>query len=282
MINVTSAELESIVSTIDEALVMHDKWRGNLNRVLACKLVPMVTDMAEDAHRQCVFGQWLYGKGNAHLREMPAFVSIGELHHTMHISARGILTLLETQGKVPVRDYDAFLEDVAKFQDTLTGLKQRVAFTLQNIDSLTGAFQRARLLPDLTTEQKHVKESGAAYSLLLLDIDLKEINQHLGHSIGDKVLRACIFGIRDLLNPKDKIYRYSGAEFVICLPGKNMREAEQCKELVLKKIGEALVDVTGQTAASLHVHYGVVELDPNAYIEELIGRSARSTYTINL
>lgn len=282
MINVTSAELASIVATIDEALVMHDKWRASLNRVLACKLPPAPTDMDDDAHRQCAFGQWLYAKANAHLREMPAFVAIGELHQTMHAGARSILALLEAQGKVPVRDYDAFVENMAKFHEALAGLRNRVTFTLQNIDSLTGAFKHAKLLPDLTAEQKRLKESGAAYSLLLLDIDLKELNQKHGHSVGDKVLRASIFGIREALGAKDKIYRYSGAEFVICLPGKNMSEAEQVKEQLLGRIGKALVDVTKETAASLPIHYGIVELDPDAYIEELIGRSARSTYTISL
>lgn len=282
MINVTSGELETILARIEEARVMHEKWRNKVHRILACKLPPEVADMSEHAYQKCAFGQWLYSKSNANLRNISAFVKIDELHRAMHDGARNIFSRLESLDKVPVKEYDLFVASMGAFDDALAALQQRVSYTLQNIDSLTGAFKQVRLLPDLTAEQERLKLSGATYSLLMLDIDLKEINQNHGHSIGDEVLRASIFSIRDALSAKDKIYRYSGAEFVICLPGQNMDAAELIKEKLLKKIGEALVAVTGEAAAALRIHYGIVELDPNAYIEELIGRSGRSTYTINL
>jgi diguanylate cyclase (GGDEF)-like protein len=169
---------------------------------------------------------------------------------------------------------------VSRFRGELVGLQHKVSFTLQNIDSLTGAFNNSKLLPDLKAEQQRLKESGKPYSLLLMDIDLKEINKTHGRDIGDKVLRTTISSVRDALSDGDKIYRYGGAEFVICLPGKNTSEAELAKEELLKKIGEALVHATGEAAASLQIHYGIVELDHDAYLEELLDRSSRSTYTI--
>jgi diguanylate cyclase (GGDEF)-like protein len=115
-----------------------------------------------------------------------------------------------------------------------------------------------------------------------MDLDLKEINKSHGRDIGDKVLRMTISSIREALIAGDKIYRYGGAEFVICLPGKSTSDAELAKEELLKKIGEALVNATGEPAASLHIHYGIVELDHDAYLEELLDRSSRSTYTITM
>lgn len=282
MINVTSEELERILTTIEEALVLHEKWRENLQRTFACRLPPAQADMAEDAHQRCAFGHWFYSKGNSNLRNLAVFKKIGELHQAMHQSAREVCLKIKGTGQVAVEDYDQYLGSMSQFREELVGLQHRVSYTLQNIDSLTGAFNHTKLLPDLKAEQQQLKKSGAQYSLLLIDLDLKEINKSHGREIGDKVLRMTILSIREALSPSDKIYRYGGAEFVICLPGKSTVDAELVKEMLLQKIGEALVHATGESATSLHIHYGIVELDHDAYLEELLGQSARSTYTITL
>lgn len=282
MINVTSEELERILKTIEEALGLHEKWRDSLNRTLACKLPPAAADMAEDAHQKCAFGHWFYSDGNAHLRGLPVFRKIGTLHQEMHGSARDVCRRLEGSGMVSAQDYDDLIGKIATFRGELVNMQHKVSFTLQNIDPLTGAYNNARLLPDLKAEQKNLKDSGKSYSLLLMDIDLKAINQSRGRNTGDKVLQTAILGIRAALGAEDKIYRYGGAEFVICLPGKSVNDAEIAREALMKKIGAALAEVAGEAAEALHIHYGVVGLDHDAYLEELLDRSARSTYTINL
>lgn len=282
MINVTSEELDRILTTIEEALVLHEKWRDRLHRTFSCKLTPDAADMAEDAHQKCAFGHWFYSAGNAHLRGLPVFKKIGELHQEMHGSARDVCKRLVGTGMVAARDYDALMAQIAGFRGELAGMQRKVSFTLQNIDSLTGAYNHSRLLPDLKAEQQRLKESGKPYSLLLMDIDLKEVNKSHGRKIGDKVLQTAIFSIREALGSGDRIYRYGGAEFVICLPGKGVSDAETAREGLMKKIGDALTDVAGEAFASLDIHYGIVELDPDIYLEELLDRSARSTYTISM
>lgn len=282
MISVTSEELDRILATIEEALSLHDKWREGLLRTLVCKLPPTASDIAEDAHQRCDFGNWFYCKGNSHLRNLPAFKKIGELHQAMHQRAREVCLKVKGTGLVAEEDYDQYLGSVSQFREELVGLQHRVSYTLQNIDSLTGAFNHAKLLPDLKAEQRRLRESGAQYSLLLMDLDLKEINKSHGRDIGDKMLRTTILGIRQALSPGDKIYRYGGAEFVICLPGKCAGDAELVKEQLLQKMAEALAETTVESANSLHIHYSIVELDPDVYLEELLDRSARSTYTITL
>lgn len=282
MISVTSEELESILATIEEALSLHDKWREGLLRSLICKLPLAASNIAEDAHQRCAFGCWFYSKGNTHLREMAVFKRIGQLHQAMHDNAREVCLKIKATGVVVEEDYDQFLGGISRFRDELVGLQHKVSFTLQNIDALTGAFNSSKLLPDLKAEQRQLKESGKPYSLLLMDLDLKEINKTHGRDIGDKVLRTAISSVREALSAGDKIYRYGGAEFVICLPGKSTGDAEIAKEALLKKIGEALVNATGEAAASLHIHYGIVELDHDAYLEALLDRSSRSTYTITM
>lgn len=282
MINVTSEELERVLATIEDALALHETWRDNLHRTLACRLPPTDADMAEDAHHRCAFGHWYYSKGNAHFRDLPAFKNIGELHKSMHQGARDICIKVKGLGILPVEDYDLFLGGMLSFRKELLDLQHRVSFTLQHIDALTGAFNQSRLLPDLSAAQQALKGSGKPYSLLLIDLDLKEINKNHGREIGDKVLRTTIQRIRESLNSGDRIYRYDGAEFVICLPDRNAGDAEAIKEQLLKKIGEALVEATGESATAIDIQYGIVDLDPNAHLEDLLDKAERSIHTIKM
>lgn len=282
MINVTVEELEKVVSTIDEALGLHAKWRETLERSLACRLPPPEASMTEDAHLKCAFGHWFYSKGNAHLRNLPAFIKIGKLHQAMHDSARTLCIKSKALGSVSVDDYDLFLGELSTFKEELLSLQRRVSYTLKNIDPLTGAFKQPKLLPDLREVQQRLKESTTPYSLLLMDIDLKTINKNHGRNIGDKVLRSTIMGIREVLSAGDKIYRYGGAEFVICLPGKNENDASAVREQLLKKISEALVEAMGDPNTALNIYHSIVELNPDAYLEELLDQATRSTYTVGV
>lgn len=282
MINVTSEELERILKTIEEALALHEKWRDRLHRTFSCKLPPDPADMAEDAHQKCAFGHWFYSAGNSNLRNLPVFKKIGEMHKEMHGAASEVCKHLVATGMVTTRNYDGLIGQIAAFRGELIGMQHKVSYTLRNIDSLTGAYQNSRLLPDLKAEQEKLKQGGKLYSLLLMDIDLKTINQNRGRNAGDKILQTAILSIRETLGDGDKIYRYGGAEFVICLPDKSVNDAEIVREKLMQKIGEALGEVAGENPDALNIHYGIVELDHDAYLEELLDRSARSTYTINM
>ena len=282
MLNVTSEDLERILATLGEVLSLHDKWCEGLSRVLICQLPLAAPDVAEDTHQRCAFGSWFYSKDNSHLRDLPTFKKIGELYRAMHQSVREGCLKINASGSLDVEDYDQCLTSVLQFREELVSLQHRVSHTLQNIDPLTGAFNHTKLLPYLKAEQQRLKKDGAKYSLLLMDIDLKEINKSHGRDIGDKVLHTAILSIRQALGPGDGIYRYVGADFVICLPGKSTGDAKLVKEMLLQKMGAALVETAGEPATALHVHNGAVELDPDAPLEKLLDRSARSSFTITM
>jgi diguanylate cyclase (GGDEF)-like protein len=62
--------------------------------------------------------------------------------------------------------------------------------------------------------------AGRPISLILVDVDgFKAINDHHGHSAGDKVL--CLVGnkLTETMRSSDGIYRYGGDEFVVLSEG---------------------------------------------------------------
>lgn len=282
MINVTAEQLQRILKTLDDAIVMHDKWRDMLQRTLSCRLPPPAAVLAEDAHRRCAFGHWFYSDGNAGMRKMPTLVEIGELHVAMHSNARKLCGRLSTQEPLPPADYDEWLTSLTRFRGALADLQHKAGLTLRNVDALTGAQTYQSLLPHLRLAQKKLKDNHDPYSLLLVDIDVKEINQACGREAGDHVLRQSILSIKEALSAGDIVFRYGGAEFVVCLPGRHADEAEQVREQLLKRIGKAAREVVGDSLPSFNIHHSVVPLDPKSYLEELLDRAARSTYTVDM
>lgn len=282
MINVTAQELEAILATVDKALDMHAQRREQLQRSLICKLPPREADMADDAHQQCAFGQWFYSPGNAHLRQLPVFKRIEELHEAMHGHARELCIRVKGHWAITPREYDPFITRMASFRESLLQLRHKVEETLHNIDPLTGAFASGLLLADLSREQAAQRASGQPYSLLLLRFDLAQISRQFGHEAGDALLRASIAAVRQALAPGEKVYRHRGAEFVICLPGKSRPAADATREQLLAAIAPALASLPGLPAAALQVHYGIAELVPDSLIEQLINETTLASYSIQL
>jgi diguanylate cyclase len=282
MINVTAQELETILSTIDKVLSMHEIWREQIQRTLACRLSPADADIADESHHHCTFGCWYYSASNAHLRKLPSFKKIEELHEAMHDMARDLCVRLKGHWAVSPAEYDPYINQVARFRGELTQLRQKVFDTLHKIDPLTGAYGSMHMLPELEQAQALKQVNGQAYSLLMLRFDLLELNQRCGRDKGDAVLRQSITGIRNALERGEKVYRYAGAEFVISLPGKAQYEAGKVKEELLEIISRVVEKVIGKAKACLDIHYGITDLEAGAYIEQLINQAERATYTVKI
>jgi diguanylate cyclase (GGDEF)-like protein len=282
MINVSTEALEDILATIDKALAMHELWRDRMHRTLVCRLPPEPACLAEDAHRQCPFGRWYYSPGNDPLRKLDAFRQVEAAHETMHDLARDLCTRLKAHWAISPREYDPFVAQIGEFRGELARLRAKVEETLHTIDPLTGAFRSEQLLPELRRAQEEQRGADRPYSLLLLRFDLEAVNHAHGHDKGDAILRAGLAAIRRGLAAEDRIYRYTGGEFVICLPGKDRAAAEALRPALLEGMTKALAETIAQVAQAIPVQYGIVALEPQAYLEQLIGQAAMATYTLQL
>ncbi|WP_162146873.1 GGDEF domain-containing protein [Acholeplasma granularum] len=93
-----------------------------------------------------------------------------------------------------------------------------------NIDYLTGLFNRRQL--DYYLEDKiNDAKKGKTFSAILIDLDnLKTINDTLGHSIGDEVIKATAKLLMDHSKKSDFVARYGGDEFLIITEITNEKE----------------------------------------------------------
>lgn len=102
-------------------------------------------------------------------------------------------------------------------------------------DSLTNLANRTLLYERLTSAIKQSKRYKDTITLILMDLDrFKEVNDTLGHLVGDQLLIAVGMRLRDLLRDSDTIARLGGDEFAILLTHSNEDEARSVSRKVLK------------------------------------------------
>jgi diguanylate cyclase (GGDEF)-like protein/PAS domain S-box-containing protein len=125
------------------------------------------------------------------------------------------------------------------FYDGLTGLPNRALF----MDRLGRVVERARRNP------------GYEFAVLFLDLDgFKTVNDHLGHSAGDQLLRAVGRRLRQCIRPSDTVARLGGDEFTILLEDSSAVDAAV---QVTQRIAEAL---------ALPFHIGEYEMSVSASV----------------
>ena len=100
----------------------------------------------------------------------------------------------------------------------ITQRKQAELYYLANYDSLTGIPNRMLLGDRLDHACRDAKRKGRLVALLFVDLDrFKQINDSLGHSAGDAVLRKVADRLKATARGADTVARIGGDEFVILM-----------------------------------------------------------------
>jgi diguanylate cyclase (GGDEF)-like protein/PAS domain S-box-containing protein len=117
----------------------------------------------------------------------------------------------------PIHDETGTLVGFAKITRDVGDRRrnQEYLYRLAHFDALTELPNRLKLLKELD----EVVSSKFPVTVLMLDLDgLKDINDTLGHSVGDFVLRAAANRILLCIGDRGTVGRFGGDEFVVALP----------------------------------------------------------------
>lgn len=276
---VTRDELQSVISQLKEALYNHQQWHGALIRTLVCKLPGDKHDVDPQAHTECRFGQWYYGNTPEKLRQHPGFVAMGEEHQRLHHLARLLLIAADSGKPISGLDYDNFANALERLRLEIYALERELEDSLFNRDSLTGAITRFGILPTLREQQELVKRHAQLCCIAMMDLDnFKGVNDLHGHSAGDQVLAATVQYLIKHLRPYDKVFRYGGEEFLLCMPYTELTPGyDRLKELN-EGIAALAIDVGEEMPVHVFASFGLTLLDPDIPVGASIDRADRALY----
>jgi diguanylate cyclase (GGDEF)-like protein len=106
-------------------------------------------------------------------------------------------------------------------------------------DSLTGLPNRKYLLRDADDALNAARQDGTGLALCLLDLDrFKEVNDTLGHQVGDRLLQLVAARLIAAVRPNDTVARLGGDEFAVMFRDVNAAEAETLTRRLLAAFDE--------------------------------------------
>jgi diguanylate cyclase (GGDEF)-like protein/PAS domain S-box-containing protein len=141
----------------------------------------------------------------------------------------------------PMRDAGGRITHYLWVKEDITEQKDadgRIQY-LANFDALTGLPNRIQLDDQLKYALSQAKRNDGYLAVMFLDLDrFKDINDTLGHSIGDAFLVEVARRMRLLLREGDTVSRLGGDEFILLLPRSDARGAAQIAQKLLNAIAE--------------------------------------------
>lgn len=160
-------------------------------------------------------------------------------------------------------------------------LGRRLSKTLDKAartDSLTGLSNRRDMTERIDRAILRRDEHDEPSSLIMADIDnFKEVNDTLGHQVGDEVLVHIAGLLGDHLRGVDVAARWGGEEFLILLPGTREAGAYSVSRNLARALDNSPLKVGGRSI-SMTMTFGVTEIESGAVFNQVIKRVDDAMY----
>ncbi|OIQ66617.1 putative diguanylate cyclase AdrA [mine drainage metagenome] len=201
----------------------------------------------------------------------------------MHQMAAKLLQTASSGGIISPLDYDSFINALERLRLQILTLKRELEETLYNLDPLTGAHNRIGMLTKLREQLDMVKRHVQSSCIAMMDIDLfKTVNDTYGHSVGDIVLAASARNVMEHLRPYDKLFRYGGEEFLLCMQNTDIGLGYEVVERIRQGLAANHIDYGGKKPLQITMSFGIALLDPEATVEQSIERADKAMYVAKI
>ncbi len=130
-------------------------------------------------------------------------------------SKRWLLT-----SKIPLRDEEGNVSGLVGIGRDITERKilENKLLTMAHYDTLTALPNRTLFLEKANLGIAHARRSGMQCAVLFVDLDhFKSVNDTLGHSVGDELLKDTALKLAGCIRETDLMARLGGDEFIVLL-----------------------------------------------------------------
>lgn len=204
---------------------------------------------------------------------------IWDLHKNGSIQAKWLNISVIRQSNERIYCY------VAQFSDITEKKKLDELYLAQaNYDELTRLPNRNLFKYQLNKEIRKSRRNSSLLSLLFLDLDhFKDINDTLGHAIGDKLLKEVSLRITRCVRETDTVARLGGDEFAVILPDVNRSRIEMIAQNIIHVLNEPFILDQNQVEQYISTSIGIVLYPQDGIdIESLMKHADQAMYKAKL
>jgi len=222
---------------------MHDEAIG---RTLSETIIP---PQYREAHLRGLNHFLASGKGNI----LNSRVELLGLHRDgCEFPIELSITAINTAGKY---EFSGFIRDISKEKES-----EELIWNQANFDTLTSLPNRHMFHDRLAQDIKKAHRAGLKTALLFIDLDkFKEVNDTLGHSMGDILLTEAARRIVGCVRETDTVARLGGDEFTVILAElDDTSSVERIAENILQslakpfQLGDEMAHVSASIGITLH------------------------------
>ena len=221
----------------------------------------------------------------------------GERSTNENITRDGRIILCEWYN-TPLVDQNGSVIGAASLVNDVTEQKQseEVIWKQANFDTLTGLPNRNMFHDRLEHELMKSDRADLPLALLLIDLDeFKEVNDTLGHDVGDQLLQEAAQRITSCVRESDTVARLGGDEFMIILSELHDRNrVDEIAESIIHRLteeyqlGDEVIHASGSIGITLYpsdttkIDTLIKNADQAMYAAKQKGRNCFSYFTQSL
>ncbi len=157
---------------------------------------------------------------------------------------------------------------------------QRAMSRQAQTDPLTGLLNRRAFLEAVSLRLDRLAFDGLPGTLMFVDLDrFKELNDALGHEVGDAALLIAASLLRELTHPADLTARFGGDEFAVWLDGADHQAAAERAEQLRWSAPERLSPLAAGRELPLTMSIGIATRAPHSAesLQDLLRRADAAT-----
>ncbi len=185
----------------------------------------------------------------------------------------GILLILKAGCNITEEQSEIITESLTILSDSLQrGLDYEDLFERACNDPLTGLSNRRVFEERMPSMMSSAVRYKHPLTMLSMDLDrFKQINDNLGHTIGDEVLKSVATVLKNAIRTSDLLVRMGGDEFILILDNTDKVNAQILAERLCRAIDQ--LDIWADDNTKLGISIGLAQLEEGESLQNWIERA---------